>query len=193
MTTLSNVLISTGADVLVSLFEASNDHVLTPGHLTISYLGDGDEVVVTATAKILGDDNQPGRYSGFFVVRYPRESFSRLTGGAVEFLFTTLLPVSFATLKAHLASAYGLVVEAIDVVMPGGGNDPVTDATMFTAGDTVDGVLSLKIADNSPRFIPFSSGGDSIKVRIVDPNGGELNLLAATSYLSSVTSMDSVA
>ncbi|MNJ78267.1 hypothetical protein D3C77_759650 [compost metagenome] len=66
----------------------------------------------------------------------------------------------------------------------------MTDLTMINETMAVGRVVEFKIADKSPRFLPKSSNGGSIFVRVVDPNGGELAFLSGTRDLGNVSLLD---
>ena len=189
MASLSEILRSNGEDVLVHLFAGSNDHELVKGHVNLTFLGNGNFVNVIGTARVLGTDNQPGRYKGSFNVTYLRERFENLIGPTVVFTYPTLVPFTFQELADHLSSAFALVLEPQDVLAPTV-DQVISPTTVINELDLVDGVLKLRVAPNSPRFIPFVVDGSTIDILIVDPNGGQLDLLAATTLLSPIASMD---
>ena len=189
MLELSEVLKSTGSDVLVKLFQDYNDHYLDVAHLDLAYTGNGQSVTCTMTARVTATSGVPGRYKGTVPVTWKRANVTTLLAGYVEFPFTTAYPFTFATMATYMKNQYGLAIEAQDVLHPTTGT-AVTDATAFNEAMTVAGVLELKIANNSPRFLPKSSNGGSIFIKIVDPNGGQLDYLAATRNVGNVTLMD---
>jgi hypothetical protein len=141
------------------------------------------------TARVTALDGQPGRYKGQVPLTYKRANVTTLLNGYVEFNFTALFPFSFATMAANLKGAFGLVVEAQDVLIPNT-TTPMTDLTMINETMAVGRVVEFKIADKSPRFLPKSSNGGSIFVRVVDPNGGELAFLSGTRDLGNVSLLD---
>lgn len=184
MLTLSRVLRSTAEEVFVDLFEASNEHIVNVDHLLLTYTGNGQFVECLATARTLGLDGQPGRYTGSKVYTYRRESLQVLLGGVVDFLFAVEFPFTFQTLSDHLKGAYGLVIEAQDVLQFNG--SVMTPTTVITDTEAVNGIVSLNIAPNSPRFIL----GDTLNVKVLSPNGGDLSLLGPTALLLPETTMD---
>lgn len=189
MLELSEVLKSTGNEVLVALYQDSNDYYLDIPHLDLTYASNGNRVNVTGTARVTSTDGQAGKYKGSFQVNYLRANVTALTGIVVQFPFSSVFPFTFATLAAALKAQYGLVVEAQDVLVPNTTNQ-MTDATQITAAMPVGGVIELKIADKSPRFIPKSLGGGSFYIKVVDPNGGQLDYLTGTTTLGPVTTLD---
>lgn len=189
MLELSEVLKSTGNEVLVKLFQDYNDHYLDVDHLDLAYTNQGQTVMCLMTARVTALTGVPGRYKGTSSVTYKRANVTTLLSGYTEFPFTTGYPFTFSAMAAYLKAQYGLVVETQDVLHPTTGG-VVTEATAFNEAMTAAGVLELKIADKSPRFLPKSASGGSIYVKIVDPNGGQLDYLAATQNLGNVSQMD---
>lgn len=189
MLELSEVLKSTGNEVLVTLFQDSNDYYLDIPHLDLAYVNLGLRVSVTATARVTSTDGLPGKYRGSFNVNYGRANVTTLMSGTQQFPYSSQFPFTFAALATALKAQYGLVVEAQDVLIPNTTNQ-MTDATQITAAMASAGVVQLKIADKSPRFVPNSVGGGSLYVKVVDPNGGQLDFLAATTTLAPVTTLD---
>jgi hypothetical protein len=186
---LATVLKSTGNETLVALFQDSNDVYLDMGHLDLTYSSAADTINVVATARVTALDGTAGKYKGAFTVKYKRGNVTALMNGVVQLPFPAVFPFTFATLKAGLKAQYGLVIEAQDVLIPNT-TTVMTDATSITAGMAVSGVVELKVADKSPRFIPKSANGGSFFIKVVDPAGGQLDYLAGTTTLGSVTTMD---
>ncbi|MNU63352.1 hypothetical protein D3C71_526050 [compost metagenome] len=189
MLELSEVLKSTGNEVLVKLFQDYNDHYLETDHLDLSYTNQGQSVTCTMTARTTALSGVPGRYKGVVPLTYKRANVTTLLNGYVEFTFTAMFPFSFSTMAAHLKGAYGLVLEAQDVLQPTTGTE-MTDLTMINEAMATGGVVEFRIADKSPRFLPKSSNGGSVFVRVVDPNGGELAFLSGTRDLGNVSLLD---
>lgn len=189
MLELSEVLKSTGNEVLIKLFQDYNDHYLDVAHLDLNYVNQGQSVQCNLVARVTSTDGLPGRYKGTVPVTYKRANLTTLLGGYQEFPFTTGYPFTFATMAAYLKAQYGLVIETQDVLHPIT-NGAVETTTAFNADMTLAGVLELKIADKSPRFLPKSSNGGSLFVKIIDPNGGQLDYLGATRNIGNVTLMD---
>lgn len=189
MLELVTVLKSTASEVLVSLFQDSNDVYLDPAHLDVTYLNSGEDINATLTARVTATDGSVGKYKSVTTVKYKRGNVTTLLSGVVQLPFPALFPFDFATLKAALKAQYGLVIEAQDVLIPGT-NDLMTDATLLTSAMATIDVIELRIADRSPRFIPKSLSGGSFWIKVVDPNGGQLDYLAGTTTLGSVTTMD---
>ena len=189
MLELSEVLKSTGSEVLVALFQDSNDYYLDIPHLDVMYAGAGLSVNVVATARVVATDGQPGKYKSSFAVQYKRASVQTLTNGTVQFPFTSLFPFTFATMAAALKAQHGLVIEAKDVWIPNTSNQ-MTDATQITASMAAGGIVKFDISNNSPRFVPRDNSGTAFYVKVVDPNGGQLDYLAATRTLGAVTTLD---
>lgn len=189
MLELATVLKSTGSEVLVALFQDSNDVYLDVGHLNLTYLNTGEDINVTLTARVTAIDGSVGKYKGAPTVKYKRASVTTLMNGVVQLPFPSLFPFDFLTLQAALKAQYGLVVEAQDVLIPNT-STVMADATLITSDMATVDVVELRIADRSPRFLPFSIGGGSFFVKVVDPNGGQLDYLAGTTTLGSVTTMD---
>lgn len=189
MLELATVLKSTGDEVLVALFQDSNDVYLDIAHLVLTHVGVGTKVSVKLTPRATATDGSVGKYKGSPTVIYERGNVTTLMNGVVQFPFPSLFPFTFSALKASLLSQYALVIEARDVLIPNT-TTPMDDATLITAAMTTGGVLELKVATNSPRFIPSSLAGGSFFVKVVDPNGGQLDYLAGTTTLGSVTTLD---
>lgn len=189
MLELSEVLKSTGNEVLVKLFQDFNDHYLDTDHLDLAYTNQGQVVTCVMTARVTAISGVPGRYKNSVPLTYKRANVTTLLNGYVEFPFTTAFPFTFATLAAELKGQYGLVVEAQDVLIPNT-TTQMTPTTAFNETMATGGVIELKIADKSPRFLPKSSNGGSIFIKIIDPNGGELSYLAGTRSLGNVTLLD---
>lgn len=189
MLELSNVLKSTGNDILVALFQASNDVYLDVKHLNTVYANLGLDVSVTATARPVATDGAVGRYKGTFTIEYRRTKLATILSGSVTFPFPSLLPFRFDTMAAALKAQYGLVLEAVDFLIPGS-NTVVTDATEFTEAHLVNGDLVLQVAELSPRFVPQTSAGTPLTIKVIDPNGGQLEYLAGTTTLPPVTILD---
>jgi len=186
---LSQVLKSTGVEVLVALFQDSNDYYLDDKHLDLDYVSNGARVLVNATARVTSTDGQPGKYKGAFQVNYLRANINTILNGATTFTFTGAFPFRFDTMAAALKAQYGLVVEARDFQIP---NSPTVmqDSTMLTTAMQVGGVVEFRVHDGSPRFVPQSAFGTSLFVKVVDPNGGQLEYLAGTRTLAAITSLD---
>lgn len=189
MLELATVFKSTGSEVVVALFQDSNDVYLDAGHLNFTYVNSGVDINVTLTARATAVDGSVGKYKGAPVVKYARGNVTTLMSGVVQLPFSSTFPFDFATLKAAMKAQYGLVIEAQDVLVPGS-TTVMTDATQIISAMAVMGVIELKIADKSPRFIPNSLSGGSFYIKVVDPNGGQLDYLAGTTTLGSVTTMD---
>lgn len=189
MLELSEVLKSTGNEVLVALFQDSNDVYLEVAHLDLTYLNVGADIQVTLTARVVATDGSVGKYKGAPTVKYLRGNVTTLLGGGQQFPFPSLFPFDFATMSAALKAQYGLVIEAQDVLIPNT-TTVMTDATLITSDMANIDVIELKIANKSPRFIPDALSGGSFFVKVVDPNGGQLDYLAGTTTLGSVTTMD---
>lgn len=188
---ISQVLTTTSAELLEELYSKVNDHDLDTRHVRLIYQPDGVFVNVTLTARALTDEMTPGRYTGQTTVRYQRESLQTLLSGTPTFFMATDWPVTFQQLKAHLQSTYGVLIENQDVNAPGT-TVPISDTHQFTQATYVGtaGVIELEIADSSPRFIPHTLGGASIRVRILDPYAADLELLGPTKLLPAVTALD---
>jgi hypothetical protein len=186
---LATVLKSTGDETLIALFQDSNDVYLEIPHLDLIYTHAADMITVVGTARIVATDGTPGKYKGAMTLKYKRGNVTTLMNGVVQLPFPANFPFSFSTLKASLKVQYGLVIEAQDVLIPNT-TTLMTDDTQITAAMAVAGVFELKVADKSPRFIPKSAGGGSFYIKVVDPSGGQLDYLAGTTTLGSVTTMD---
>lgn len=189
MLELATVLKSTGNETLVALFQDSNDVYLDMDHLDLVYASAADTISVVASARVTAPDGTAGKYRGAFTVKYKRGDVTTLMNGVVQLPFPSNFPFTFATLKASLKVQYGVVIEAQDVLIPNT-TTQMTDTTQITAAMATVGVVEFKVADKSPRFIPKSVGGGSFFVKVVDPNGGQLDYLAGTTTLGSVTTMD---
>lgn len=188
---ISEVLRMDSLTLLEKLYSQSNDHKLDSGHITVTYEAERDSIIATLTAKALTEDFQPGRYSGSTAVKYERESIQVLFNGVPTFYMSSLWPVNFKQVQQHLRNAYGVLIELQDVHLPNA-TAPLSTTTVFNESDYVakDYTIEFRISDLSPRFIAYSRGGASIKVRIVDPNGGDLELIGPTKLLFPVTSLD---
>lgn len=189
MLELATVLKNTGNKTLVALFQDWNDVYLDIPHLDLTYTSSADTINVLATARVTATDGTPGKYKGSMSLKYKRGNVTTLMNGVVQLPFPSDFPFSFSTMKASLMVQYGLVIEAQDVLIPNT-TTQMTDDTMITAAMAVAGVVEFKVADKSPRFIPKSAAGGSFFIKVVDPNGGELEYLAGTTTLGSVTQMD---
>lgn len=190
MVDISKLLRTSGDDVVVELFQETNDASLRKDHVTFSYVGQGQHVQCTLAARVLTEAGGVGIYKGAVTVSYKRADIATVLPNGPEFIFSATLPFTFKQLKDYLKANYGLVLENADVLAPGA-TTAVTDATQYRA-EHLDGVgrLVLRIADHSPRFLPFANGGSGLLVKPVDPNGGQLDMLGATTQLNPATSLD---
>lgn len=189
---ISQVLRLDSKTLLENLYSMVNDHDLDTDHTTLSYQADGDYVVVNIRARALTDQMQPGRYMNETSVRYRRESLQTLFNGRPVFFFPSEWPVTWGSIKAHLLGAYGVLIENVDVLVPGSETQTLTDAHQFQESTYVpfDHTIELAIAEHSPRFIPKVRGGDSLYIRIVSTTGSDLALIGPTKQLPPVTSLD---
>jgi len=189
---ISQILSLTSKDLLEQLYSLVNDHDLDTAHTTLTYASDGDYVLVAIKARALTDDFQPGRYTNETVVRYLRENLKVLFNGTPTFFYTGEWPVTFAALKAHLFGTYGVLLENADILTPGNTTQTIADSYSFKQADYVgsQNTIELRIAPNSPRFVPHVRGGDSIYIRILDPNSADLQYIGPTRALPPATSLD---
>lgn len=189
---ISQVLSLSSQNLMENLYSMVNDHDLDTGHVTLTYQADGPYVNVLVKARALTDDFQPGRYSNETTVRYLREDLKVLFNGTPTFFYTGGWPVSFAQLKAHLLGTYGVLLENVDILTPGSDTEVIVDSHGFSQATyaLTQNVIELRIAPNSPRFVPHVEGGDSIYIRVLDPNGADLEYLGPTKQLPPVTSLD---
>lgn len=188
---VSEVLTTKSQDLLAALYSKVNDHDLDTDHVRLQYELDDIYVNVTLTARSLTEQMAPGRYTGQTKVRYKRESLQTLLHGSPTFFMATDWPVTFQQIVSHLKSTYGILLENQDVYAPNT-QSVILDTHQFEQAAFIgsNGTIELKIADTSPRFIPHSLGGDSIRVRVIDPYDADLDLLGPTKLLPAVTTVD---
>jgi len=189
---ISQLLGLSSTELLEQLYSLVNDHDLDTKHVALTYQADGPYVNVTLKARALTDEFVPGRYTNETVVRYLREDLKVLFNGTPTFYYTGNWPVTFGALKAHILGTYGVLLENADLLKPGSAVETVSDNFSFIEANYqgTDHVIELRVAEHSPRFVPHVSGGDSIYIRILDPNGADLALIGPTRQLPPVTSLD---
>lgn len=190
--TISNLLRLSSAQLLEQLYIMVNDHDLDTRHVKLTYTGEGHYVNVNIKSRALTDEFQPGRYTNETNVRYLREDLKVLFNGTPTFFYTGDWSVNFATLKNHLLGTYGVLLENQDFLRPGSTSELITDSYSFAQADyqSTQNVIRLHVAPNSPRFVPRAFDGDSLHIRILDPNGGDLQYIGPTKQLPPATSLD---
>lgn len=189
---ISQILKLSSSELLERLYGMVNDHDLDTKHVTLTYSSDGPYVNVGMRARSLTDDFQPGRYTSETSVRYLREDLKVLFNGSPTFFYSGDWSVTFGELREHILGTYGVLLENVDLLRPGSTTETLSDNFIFNKAEYVglQHIIELRVAPNSPRFIPYVQGGDSIRIRVIDPNGADLRFLGPTNLLPPSTSLD---
>ena len=188
---ISEVLKTGSTATLALLYAQVNDHRLDPEHVNVVYEMDGESIKAHVTARVLTENMFPGRYKGTTTLRYRREALQVLFNGVPTFFLSQGWPVSFKELQQHLLNTYGVLVETRDVFVQGGVTE-LSPTYLFQKVDYVnkEHTIELRISDLSPRFIPHSLGGAAFVIRVIDPNGADLEYIGPNKLLTPVTSLD---